>query len=1093
MAHIAVERRSVSMEKWAGIVFRQAADAVIADRQRIDGWEVRSARYRPEGYQWEDSGWKPIREGDGWGGPDATCVFRCSFTVPGRFAGKNLWLRMQTPTEVIVSENGKYLDGLDPNRTEIPLCVPAAGGERRDLMLEAYTRSKPDDDRSTKTRQLRGCAQIFRTPELVVLDGETQALKYDLDMIYQTAFSPLIEEDVRNHLRRLIEELLKRFPPFECPAGELRAAAPALRAFIEKEIYGARHPFGKTGRLACVAHSHLDIAYHWTVDQTVQKNARTVLIQLRLMDRHPEFTYAHTQAWTYEALETWYPRLFRELNRRVAEGRWEIVGGMYVEPDCNLISAESLIRQILYGKRYFLEKFGVDVDNCWLPDVFGNSPIMPQILKKSGIDYFVSNKMSTWNDTNLFPHNNFIWRGIDGSEIAACVPPVHFITWMEPGQAAENWARYQEKESCPESLQMYGYGDGGSGVTDEMLEWFKRQEKLPGIPRMRLTTGKEYLHSAFGSSKGLATWDGDLYLEMHRGTFTTKAELKKRNRRGEYLARETESLMTMAALLGAAPARGGAARGGATRATAARELAKPWKKLLLNQFHDILPGSHTAQVTIDALETYDAMEGEFRALRERVLDLLAPSGGGEGEGEVYSAVNAFPQRRGPTAYLDSWPAADADADAASEADAVLVDGGGSGRAVQAQTAVDGGTRFIADIEPVSAMGALRFRAGRAGRAGRGAGGGAGGGAHRGAGGSARCVGLPGLEVSARGMRNAFFDLELDGDGRITGIRDLIRGKAITRQGRAAAEWQLFDDRPGLYNAWDIVKTYELYPIELPPWTNIEVVERGPLSAAVRMERRFGDSRAVQIIRIHARRPRIDFETWVDWREDQKLLKVAFPVAVKARTYQTDTSAGVLDRMNNRNTSWEQARFEVPCHSWFGVSDGTFGVAVLNDGKYGCDVVDDVLRLTLLRAPVRPDRESDRGLHSFTYSLFAHGGSWQADGLLDEVADLNDPLVLARGRDARSDLGGLGFSFDSPGVRCLAYKTAEDGSGDLVVRLLESFGTQARIVLRPAFTAGKAFSCDLLEREQEELTLADGGIAMEFGPWEIKTVRFECPT
>jgi alpha-mannosidase len=265
-----------------------------------------------------------------------------------------------------------------------------------------------------------------------------------------------------------------------------------------------------------------------------------------------------------------------------------------------------MIRQILYGKGYFKEKFGIDVDNAWLPDVFGNSAIMPQILKKCKIPYFVSNKMSTWNDTNLFPHNHFIWRGLDGPRCSPCVPPVHFITWMDPAQAIDHWGCFQDKDISSESLQMYGYGDGGSGATDDMLEYYYRQQTLGGLPNMRLTTGKDFLHNAFQDADEFPRWDGDLYLEMHRGTFTTKGDLKRENRRGEFQARRTEYVG------------GDRSRSRRKNATPA-ELKTAWKKLLLNQFHDILPGSHTAPVAVDALETYRSMREDFEEIEADAL------------------------------------------------------------------------------------------------------------------------------------------------------------------------------------------------------------------------------------------------------------------------------------------------------------------------------------------------------------------------------------------------------------------------------------------------------------------------------------------
>jgi len=427
MAHINVVRRSMSLEQWAKLQFDRIDPLTIRCRCGTGEWRVRVGQYLPGGYTW-DGEFAPIRAGELWGRPDGTAQFVGAVEVPESLAGQPVWLSMLTAAEVIVYRDGALLDGLDPNRSRVLLTDQAQPAQRFDILLEAYVRSKPDDDRALATNHLRGSVQTFHPPELVAVNPEALALKYDLQSVYGLAFGAFTPPDLKERLQHQIERMLALFPPYDGEAAELLAALPRLRAHVREHLYQDTAVWGKPGRLACVAHSHLDLAYYWKVAQTVQKNARTCLIQLRLMDRYPQFKYAHTQAWTYEMLEQYYPALFKEVQRRVAEGRWEMVGGMYVEPDCNLPSAESFARQILYGKRYFLDRFGVEVDNCWLPDVFGNSAILPQLLKAGGIDYFVSNKMSTWNDTNRFPHSNFVWRGLDGSQVYACVPPVHFIS-----------------------------------------------------------------------------------------------------------------------------------------------------------------------------------------------------------------------------------------------------------------------------------------------------------------------------------------------------------------------------------------------------------------------------------------------------------------------------------------------------------------------------------------------------------------------------------------------------------------------------------------------------------------------------------------
>jgi alpha-mannosidase len=1036
----------MSLDQWARLQFARIDELVVAQSAPTGGWQVRVGQYYPEDYAW-DGEYQPVRAGDFWGRPDGTAEFAGRVQVPAAMAGKAVWLQFFVGGEVIVWADGQMLDGIDPNRSRVLLTPAARAGQVFDLRLEAYTRSKPDDDRAIPARDIRGCVQRFNLPHLVVLDDEALALKYDLDILYGLAFGQRATEAVQSHLRSHVRGLLKRFPLYDSDLATLRQAVHQIRAYLYEHVFRDHSPFGHAGRLACVAHSHLDIAYHWKVVQTVQKNARTCLIQLRLMERYPELGYAHSQAWAYETLEQYYPELFEEVKQRITEGRWEIVGGLYVEPDCNLLSAESLARQVLYGQRYFRETFGLAVDNCWLPDVFGNTAILPQILKLGSIDYFVSNKMSTWNDTNLFPHNNFRWRGLDGSEVYACVPPVHFITWFEPDQVIESWDAFLDKDTCDESLHMFGFGDGGSGVTEGMLEHYQRLKRSPGVPRLRLTSGQEYLHTAFAQPERLAVWDGELYLEMHRGTFTTKGALKRENRRGEFLAQETETLCTLAALHNASY---DSALDWPYPADALREA---WKKLLLNQFHDILPGSHTEAVYDEAMDTYAQMRAVFETLCNQALDLLAPCA----DEDQVCVLNPFSDRRGGLAQFDV-------ADGLDPANQALGDDEGDRYPLQKQVLPGGGERMITAVPSTPPLGACNLSIVR----------------------SRENRSSDELRATPSTLENRFFHSLFDGRRRLVRLVDKCRRREVVPVGAQANEWQLFEDKPGKYNAWDILPNYQDHSVPIPDWESAEVVEEGPLSVALRMRRTFGSSRAEQVIRLYADVPRIDFETWIDWQETERLLKVAFPLTVKARHYTTDTSAGGLERDNHQNTSWQQARFEVCTHKWTDLSEGLFGVALLSDCKYGVDVQGNVLRLSLLRAPIRPDPTSDRGEHRFTYSLYTHDGDWRRGGVVETAYDLNWPLVARRGRQAAQAFPPL--TIDTPALKVQALKLAEDGSGDVVVRLVELYGSRGTASVQMGFPVKSAVLCNLLEQPLQQVDRAGDKIALTFQPYQILTLR-----
>ncbi|MBQ3889354.1 MAG: alpha-mannosidase, partial [Clostridia bacterium] len=451
MAQIKVERRSLRPEEYIGLRYTALKKHIFEDAREITPVHIRNARQTGDtAFAFYDD-WHELKKGDLCYTPDGSVFFEADADVSG-FADKPVYLYWKTSSEVIVKVNGRYAGGIDPNRRTVRLGdLPADG--RLHFEMYGFNRSKPDDERNPDTASTRGCRQEFGGLYLVHVNETVQSLCYDLELFTDVIGSDLFPEDYRALVTREVDRALELIDFDDVRTADVQKAS----AYLEKNLY-ANVTYKGSGRVALVGHSHLDLAYYWRRVHTVQKNLRTVLIQLRLMDRYPEFRYCHTQPYVFETLETDYPEVFAELREKIAAGQFEPVGAMYVEPDCNIPSAESLIRQCLYGQRYYRRAFGKIVDTCWLPDVFGNSWILPQILKKSGVDYFVSNKMSTWNDTNRFPHNNFIWRGIDGTEVYACVPPTHFISWNEPSQVAANWQAYQDKNTGAETLQMFGYG-----------------------------------------------------------------------------------------------------------------------------------------------------------------------------------------------------------------------------------------------------------------------------------------------------------------------------------------------------------------------------------------------------------------------------------------------------------------------------------------------------------------------------------------------------------------------------------------------------------------------------------------------------------
>ncbi len=985
MAHVKVVRRSMRPEEWTLLRFSWLRRGVYADMEEITDITIRDARQISENeYEFTDGPERPLRRGELYFTPDGTAFIRMKTRVPERMKGKNLCLQLKTAAEMIVKINGRYAGGIDPNRERIPLDFYNEC-EELDIEIEAYNRSKPDDERNPESLNIRGCRQVFNGAFLCLTRDNVQSLIYDCVLLTDIAQSEYFDENLRSFLFAELSHALDRVD-FDTWEG-VDAAAEYIRSHIYENT-----DYKGTGNVALVGHSHLDIAYYWRRIHAVQKNARTILIQLRLMDRYPEFRYTHTQAYTYETLEKYYPEIFEELKQKVAEGRFEPVGAMYVEPDCNVPAAESLIRQFLYGQLFFRRAFGRTIDNAWLPDVFGNSSIMPQILKKSCVDYFVSNKMSTWNDTNRFPHNHFIWKGLDGSTVYACVPPTHFITWNMPSQIRENWEAYQDKDGGGATLSMYGYGDGGSGVTEEMMEMIRRFPRISAMPKCEVTGGADFLHKNLGNNPNLAVWDGELYLEMHRGTFTTKSDIKKANRLLEFMLRDAEIASVLRYPDGAG--------------YPSEEIRTAYKKLLLNQFHDILPGSHIHPVYEDAMEDY-------RKIKELLTGIL----GEKADAPYFNSLN-FPRSvpvfiPSPTGSFErhGLRGAFARVDAAGLA---------TGRFVMG----DDDTSWLS----VSSDGEI-------------------------------------LKVAT-----PFYRATLRSDGSFVSLYDNKLRREWVREGHGFNKLHLYGDYPGMYDAWDILPNYRdvEYPFETASPLCLTTLDG--FCAEFETVLRTGRSSWKMRVRFFRDFPGIEVEHIADWHEKHRLCKVNFAPDILTREVVCDTSAGFIRREWTKNTSWQTARFEVCHHKWFDLSETGAGLAVINEGKYGLGLEEEEVSLSLLRATIRPDIESDMGLHDFCVMILPHEG----DAVAAEINRRSLEYNVSPRRTGLSFPEPLRSALCSSSLILQAMKLSEDGKS-FILRLSEQDGRRGEIVF-----PSQVRLLNMLEDVTAE------GSAFPFRPFEILT-------
>ena len=799
-------------------------------------------------------------------------------------------------------------------------------------------------------------------------------------------------------------------------------------------------------------HAHIDVAWLWRLKHTRLKAANTFSTALYHMDRYEHFIFTQSQPQLYQYVKEDQPALYERIKQKVASGQWEPEGAMWVEADTNLTGGESLVRQFLFGQRFFREEFGRTSKVLWLPDVFGYSAALPQLIKGAGAEYFITTKIS-WNETNRLPVDTFWWQGLDGSRVLA-----YFITAqnddhsqtyytyngeMRPEVLALSWKNYRHKELNRELLLAYGYGDGGGGPTRPMVEAagllsHSLSPELPTAATGRVADFMDRLAERVGNNPGLPEWVGELYLEFHRGTYTSQARVKRSNRLAERALHNAEFLASSALNL-------------TGQAYPQPDLSEAWKIVLTHQFHDILPGSSIGEVYSDAVENYAQVEGITTRLIEEAQQTLV--------GNIAAPADSLVVFN-PVSWSRSEPVEISQAQAAK-------------LGLPTQSLANG--QALVEVEDIPSLGYRRFEPQV----------------------KTSAKSTNGLSVSPTLLENNYYRLELDSQGQISRLLDKAgyggAGREVLPRGQKGNVFQFFEDKPVEYDAWNIDAYYEqkIYNMDQPP--TVTVAEQGPLRAGLKLEWLYqGRSRITQHLYLYAGSRRIDFVTEVDWKERQTLLKVAFPVEVLNGRATAEIQFGNLERPTHRNTSWDKAKFETCAHKWIDLSEGDYGVALLNDCKYGYDVHDSMLRLTLLRGPISPDPLGDLGLHQFTYSLLPHAGGWFEGGVHRAAYELNNPLlaVVKTGADKAQAKAEADFSLvqvEPSNVVVETVKRAEDSDG-LVVRLYECANRRGPFSLKFSFPIASASEVNLLEEEQAAAQIGRDGQTIQgfLKPFEIKT-------
>lgn len=971
-----------------------------------------------------------IKPGTAWGREYGNLWLRTSFTVPEVLAGQQicvipdvhaveiLCFKNDVPVGIINSKN----DFLGGNHSAMFLEADAVPGTTIEVALECYAGHDCPGTQPYEGYDWEGPVEAdyvhqYEGIRIMVVDKIIRDFAFDTATVLQLANLP------ENNFAGMKAHkcLMEAFPYLiqdvrQATVEELRASAAEVSRILAPALEKGTGDRSR-GKITVIGHSHMDTAWLWPVEETIRKCARTYSQALTLMDLYPEYTFIQSSALHLDWMRQYYPDIFEGIKARVADGRYEPNGGVWVECDCNITGGESMVRQFLYGQRFTMKYLNYKSDCFWLPDTFGYSAAIPQIMQGSGVKYFYTTKMD-WGDLNKFPAHTFVWRGLDGTEVLSHLNRTHFV----PDVKSLTWIidELVDKRSCDMRLGAYGYGDGGGGPTYGMLEFLKRSKGLDGMPVIESGTISGFMREVDGKRDELPVYDGELYLELHRGTLTQMHQVKKNNRTAEIAMHNMELFN----VLSGAPV------------NAHRDAL--YKIMLKNQFHDIIPGTCIKRV-------YDIAIPEMHGMIDRTRE------------QMYGYMDGMIRQDPGVLSLYNPLSFD-------RCDVVTLDGahGFEGHDTQVFTDWNGQEKTAVAMR-IPAMESVNLRR------------------------SAVSSGKSPFALAGKVLTTPFYQAVFDDNGYIASLIDLEADRAVHRQGGVplGTLW-IGEDMPNAWDNWDIDDDIfaKLKPVTALVSTG--VVSDGAVEFRIRSHYKLGKRSAITVDTVfYAASRRIDYDVQVDWHESHALLKAGFDVNIRSAFVKNEIQFGHMDRPTTRNNSLEAAKFEVCNHKWSDLSETRYGVAILNDCKYGISVEGSDMRLTLHKGGARPDPETDNGVHTMTYSLLPHMGGFDAETVIRPAYALNYQPVVVAGELKAPKL----FSLSHPGVICETVKVAEDVEGAYVLRLYEAERNTANCVLTLT-NAKKAWVTNMLEEKQEELPIENGQVKLKFRPFEIKTILVE---
>lgn len=984
----------------------------------------------------DDTLYTEVKPGDIWGAERSYCWFKGSFTVPAELAGKPLYIYPRFGAyEAMLFVDGVPFGNFAYKISETDhgnhycdlLCLEPKAGQVIDIVIEAYAGHYVIGTQPFEHFPVPSYQYAFESIDICTKNQDIADFIYDLRCLNQLASTmdeySFRRGDVVNCLAKVHETVY--YSPEHTDEAVWRAALADAREIMRPCLEAKNADSAPS--VGLIGHSHMDTAWLWDISETIKKCARTYANQMALMEEYPEYCFIQSSAYHLELMRRYYPELFARIQEKVKEGRYEPNGGVWVECDCNITSGESMIRQFLWGQRYTEKYFGYRSDCFWLPDTFGYSAAIPQIMKGCGVDYFLTTKLS-WNDTNTFPYETFIWEGIDGTDVFThfncthCWPDPKTLIERTEGRGAVN--SLQQKSVSDSRLISYGQGDGGGGPMFEMIEMSRRVKDLDGCPKAYHTTVSDFMKKLEKEAVNPNTYAGELYLELHRGTLTNQHQIKRNNRKAEIAIHNAEILTVCDAIK-------------EKKAADDKEIRPLLETLLVNQFHDILPGT--------CIQTaHEQSHRETTEIIEKATAMANDLIKGEGEGEQ-TLVNLLPFEYDDVVYLDAK-------DGCIVADDTV--------AQQYVRDLDDNELLALAGVKIPAMSSLTVTHDN------------------------RCAcGNLNFTYENGKVTTPFAEITFNEKGYMSSFIDKRNGRELVA-GLPFNTFLMAEDVPSAWDNWDVDADIQPKFKDCAELLSEEVISNGAAQLRIRRTYKLSDKSSLrQDMVFHARTPRIDFETEIEWHDVRRFLKTAFDTSILARQARHEIQFGYATKPTTRNNAIEQAMFEVLNHKYTDLSETQYGCAILNDCKYGISVEGGSMRLSLHKGGIRPDPRGDAGTHRVTYSFLPHMGGFSAETVIKPAYALNYRPLVTEGRFILPQLLSVE---NAPNVIIETIKPCEDAQNACIVRLYEAEGTYASCKLVPGFAVTKAEETNMLEEPKAELNAND--IALTFRPFEIKTIK-----